>query len=159
VRDKAIAADPTGAAPQTLLLFPICSARDGLRALVETRTDNAAAWRLLSQAEEASSTTQARTAGEGPCVGVSASKHDLKKLAMLREHGSWWDGLGLTPEELSELQCYLRHTLASSRCDRTLRHTRAWLERSRLLSTDSIVQALEERGGHCDCQVLNNVTR
>jgi len=68
-------------------------------------------------------------------------------------------GIGLTPEQLSNLEVSLRETLVSSPCDRTLRHTRAWLEHSRLPGTDRVVQALAERGGNCDCQVLNNVAR
>ena len=148
-------------APDAAAVCCLQRARDDLRALVETETDNAAAWRLLSQAEEALlDYPKARTALEKVlALAVGANKRDLKKLAMLREHGLWWDGLGLTPELLSELEYYLRHTLASSPCDRTVRHTRAWLEHSRLPGTDRVVQALEERGGHCDCQVLSNVAR
>jgi hypothetical protein len=148
-------------APDTAAVSYLQRVRKGLRAIVEAETDNAAAWRLLSQAEEALLVyPKARTALEKVlALGGGANKRDLKKLAMLREHGLWWDGLGLTPEQVSELERYLRYTLASSHCDRTLRHTRAWLEQSRLPGTDRVVQALVERGGRCDCQVLNNVTR
>lgn len=40
-------------------------------------------------------------------------------------------------------------------CDRTQRLTRAFLEREGL-DIEAELAALEERGGHCDCEILFN---
>jgi hypothetical protein len=86
-------------------------------------------------------------------------RRDLKKIALLRECEGWWEGLGLTFAQLAELGDHLARMLPTpSTCDHTLRHTRAWLDRSGLPNLDRIVAALQERGGHCDCEVLRNVT-
>ena len=46
--------------------------------------------------------------------------------------------------------------LEDKECDGSLRLTREFLLRHSL-DEDRIVGWLEERGGHCDCEVLNNV--
>jgi hypothetical protein len=83
---------------------------------------------------------------------------DLKKVALLREREEWWRGLGLTPTQLAELGDDLDRTLAGAPCNHTLYHTRAWLAQSGLAGADQIMQAINERGGYCDCEVLSNVT-
>jgi tetratricopeptide (TPR) repeat protein len=136
-------------------------AREGLRQLVEEQPGNAQAWRLLAQAEEVLlDYRNARLALEKVLALESdADSRDRKKLALLREHEAWWEGLGLTPAQLAELGCYLEMKLSNLRCDRTLRHTRAWLERSGPPNPDQIIQALEDRSGYSDWQVLHNVVR
>ena len=136
-------------------------ARQGLRQVVETAPDNVEAWRLLSQAEEALLDYRlARIALENVLASQARpDRRDLKKLAQLRECEGWWDELGLTPAKLAELSDYLASMLSTaSTCDHTLRHARAWLDRSGLPNLDRIVAALGERGGHCDCEVFRNVT-
>src|SRR5262249_59961459 len=86
-------------------------------------------------------------------------RRDLKKLALLRQHEAWWSGLGLTPMQLVELGRYEETMLAIAPCNHTLRHAQIWLERSGLPNPDQIVRALEDRSGHCDCEVLYNVVR
>ena len=46
--------------------------------------------------------------------------------------------------------------LGEEECDGSLRLTREFLRRSSL-DEDRVVAWLEEQGGHCDCEVLNNV--
>jgi len=136
-------------------------ARNGFRMIVEAQSGNAEAWRLLSQAEEALlGYRHARIALERAIALESRpNRHDLKKLALLREYEAWWDGLGLTPDQLSELQCYLEKTLTASPCNHTMRHTKAWLDHCGRLNAGRIREALERRGGYCDCEVLHNVAR
>jgi tetratricopeptide (TPR) repeat protein len=134
-------------------------ARNGLRMIADQQPENAQAWRLLSQAEEALlDYGDARSAFEKAlALNQRADRRDLKKLAALRECEAWWGGLGLTPLQLAELGRCLEMMLAASPCDHTPRYTRMWLERSGLPNFDHIVRALGNRGGHCDCEVLNNV--
>jgi hypothetical protein len=77
---------------------------------------------------------------------------------VLRERDEWWRGLGLTPTQLAKLGDDLDRTLASAPCNHTLCHTRTWLAQSDLASADQIMQAIKDRGGYCDCEVLTNVT-
>jgi tetratricopeptide (TPR) repeat protein len=136
-------------------------ARNGLRMIADQQPENAQAWRQLSQAAEALlDYGEARAALEKALAlsGV-ADRRDLKKLASLRELEAWWDGLGLTPPQLAELGRCLEKMVFASPCDHTPRHTRMWLEHSGLRNPDQIIRALRDRGGYCDCEVLNNVVR
>ena len=139
----------------------LLQARNGFRLIVEQQAGNAEAWRLLSQAEETLlGYRNARIALERViALEPRPNRRDLKKLALLREHEAWWDGLGLTPEQLSELERYLEQTLSASPCDHTMRHTKMWLDHCGLLNPDRIRESLEHRGGYCDCEILHNVAR
>jgi tetratricopeptide (TPR) repeat protein len=136
-------------------------ARNGFRRIVEEQPGNPEAWRLLSQAEETLlGYRNARIALERViALEPRPNRRDLKKLAQLREYEAWWDGLGLTPEQLCELERHLERTLPASPCDHTMRHTKMWLDHCGLLNPDRIREALEHRGGYCDCEVLQNVAR
>ena len=136
-------------------------ARQGLRLIVETEPGNVDAWRLLSQTEEALLDYRLARIALDKVLASQArpDRRDLKRLALLRECEVWWAGLGLTPTQLAELGDYLASMLPTpSTCDHTLHHTRRWLERSGLSNLDRIVAALQQRGGHCDCEVSRNVT-
>lgn len=72
----------------------------------------------------------------------------------------------LTLAELLELRRDLAERLNTRRsetgellwsCDHTLTHTRAWL-RAHKKPLRANLSAIKERGGHCDCEVLLNVT-
>jgi Protein of unknown function (DUF2695) len=147
--------------PDAAALPYLMQAREGLRRIVEEQPGNAQAWRLLAQAEEVLlDYRSARIALEKVLAFEGGTdRRDVKKLASLREHEAWWGGLGLTPAQLAELGCDLEMKLAGSPCDRTLRHTRTWLEHASLPIPDRVAQALEDCGGHCDCQVLHNIVR
>jgi hypothetical protein len=138
----------------------LCKARDKLRQVVETEPGNVDALRLLSQAEELLlDYGKARIAIETVLkLSSRRDRRDLKKLALLREREEWWRGLGLTPTQLAELGDELDQRLASVPCDHTLSHTQAWLAQSGLAGIDRIIQAIQDRGGYCDCEVLFNVT-
>jgi len=137
----------------------LLSERQGLRMVIRRHPGNAQAWLLLSPAEEAlleyanacSALEQALRLTE------RADRRDLKKLALLREYEAWWDGLGVTPEQLAELGRCLDAELHDCGCDRTLNRTSTWVECSGPPNPDRIMAALVERGGHCDCEVLDNV--
>jgi tetratricopeptide (TPR) repeat protein len=148
-------------APANAAAAYIRQARNGFHLIVEEQPGNAEAWRLLSQAEETLLSYQnARIALERViALEPRPNRRDLKKLALLREYEAWWEGLGLTPEQLSELECYLEKALPASPCDHTMRHTKVWLHARGLLNADRIREALERRGGYCDCEVLHNVAR
>lgn len=148
-------------APADAALPYLQQARHGLRLIAGQHPGNTQAWRLLSQAEEALlDYRNARIALEKVvALEGGADRRDLKKLASLREHEAWWDGLGVTPLQLEDLGRYLENMLSASPCDHTPRHARMWLEHSRLSNPDLIVRALEDRSGYCDCGILNNVVR
>lgn len=57
---------------------------------------------------------------------------------------------------LRKLFDHLDQCLGDEECDGSLRITREFLRRSGMVE-DHVVRWLEEQGGHCDCEVLNNV--
>jgi hypothetical protein len=146
-------------APSPQSLTALLQARNGLRRAVEDEPDNLEAWRLLSQAEEALlNYAEARLLLERVLALVPRpDRRDLKRLALLRECEAWWRGMGLTPTQLAGLGDHLEGTLSGIPCDHTLRITRAWLQQSEVVDPDAITEALRERGGSCDCEVLSNV--
>jgi hypothetical protein len=87
----------------------------------------------------------------------SKDKRDLKRLAVLREGEQTWRELSLSPEQLRGLGSHLEAKLAESPCDHTPRVTRAWLEAQGLAAAGKVLNALRDRGGYCDCEVLTNV--
>lgn len=143
--------------PETAVPY-LSRARHGLRAVTGREPGNAHAWRLLSAAEEALlDYAKACAALEQALRLGGAGRRDLKKLALLREHRAWWDGLGLTPRQLFALRRCLEEELLGSPCDRSLSRTSTWVECAGLPDPDRVMAALVERGGYCDCEVLNNV--
>jgi hypothetical protein len=59
-------------------------------------------------------------------------------------------------ERLKELFDFLDEQLADSDCDDTLRFSREFI-RQHAMEEDQTIQWLQEHGGHCDCEALNNV--
>jgi hypothetical protein len=57
---------------------------------------------------------------------------------------------------LRELFDYLDLQLSNTECDGTLRFTHAYV-RQNAMDKDLTIQWFEQHGGHCDCEVLNNV--
>ena len=57
---------------------------------------------------------------------------------------------------LRELFDDLDQRLGDEECDGSLRLTRQFLRRS-AVPEDRVIRWLEEQGGHCDCEALNNV--
>ena len=84
-----------------------------------------------------------------------ATTPDLKRRVALAAARKFWEGLGLTPAELRSLG----DALVPSRdaCDHTLAATEQWWAASKVAEPAKIIDALRERGGHCDCEVLANV--
>ena len=57
---------------------------------------------------------------------------------------------------LKELFNFLDQQLSSDACDHTFRFTRQFIERN-VLNEDRLMDWSRENGGHCDCEMLNNV--
>jgi hypothetical protein len=81
----------------------------------------------------------------------------VKRLVMLRENEREWSELSRSPEQLAELRGYLDAELERAGCDHTLRDTRKWLAEMGIKNTGRVLDALRNRGGYCDCEVLANV--
>jgi tetratricopeptide (TPR) repeat protein len=136
----------------------LADARDGLRELSAEDPTNAGAWRLLSQAEEALLDYGAAIDAlqRALCLSETRNKRDLKRLALLREALSEWTALPLEPSQLAELGAYLREQALGPE-DRSLRWTRAWLERHDIKNSDEVLRALGRRGAFSDFRVLSNI--
>ena len=67
--------------------------------------------------------------------------------------------LGLYPDQLRELQNWISNSLhgLGIACDHTLVRTREWAA-SAGLDPDAVAKGVAAFGGHCDCEVLWNVT-
>ena len=64
--------------------------------------------------------------------------------------------LPLSKPDLKALFDHVDTRLEAEGCDRTLRHTLAFLEANQL-PRESVVMWLNENGGYCDCEVIANV--
>lgn len=71
----------------------------------------------------------------------------------------------LTAEEVQDLRAAVAEGVQAHEeagelvwtCDHTLTHTRAWLEAHHKPLRENL-RALDAQGGHCDCEVLLNVS-
>lgn len=84
-------------------------------------------------------------------------KDQKKQLRKEREEKDRQDILAkipITRNDLADLFDYLDES--QSDCEHTLAKTKAFLE-SRKIYDDSILKWLAQYGGHCDCEVLDNV--
>jgi hypothetical protein len=92
-------------------------------------------------------------------LSVQKEKKHMKRLALLMQYEYRWTELGLTPSQLEDVGTNLSVKLAENGCDHTLRFTLEWLEGTSRRGTKGFIEALRNRGGFCDCEVLNNVVR
>lgn len=145
--------------PESAAVPFLIEARSGLRDFVRENDTNAEALRLLSQAEECLlNYFAARQSLERAIrLSVQKDKKDMKRLALFMEHENRWTELGLTPSQLEDLGKHLRVKLPESGCDHTLRFTLEWLQGAHDGKRKGVIEALRNRGGFCDCEVLNNV--
>jgi hypothetical protein len=134
-------------------------ARQGLKEYLKENGTNHLAWRLLSQTEECLlNYNHAIYCLQRAMELDKKNQKDLKRLALLTEYSGLWDELKLTPEQLESLGSFLNEKLTAADCDHTLKFTKIWLEESLPNSKISkIIRELQNQGGFCDCEVLNNV--
>jgi len=64
----------------------------------------------------------------------------------------------MTAKELDRLCLWLSEAGMPDRCDGSLRKTRQWLRRRDFLNLNGNVKLIRKLGGHCDCEVLFNVS-
>src|SRR5437588_5591549 len=105
-------------------------ARNGLRLIVEQDADNVEALRLLAQAEECLLNYRQAVAclEQAMSLGVSRSKRDLKRLALLKLALAEWESLPVSPDQLRELGEFLEGAgVADESRGRSLEFTRQWL--------------------------------
>lgn len=144
--------------PEKAALPKIRAALKGLRALVQSHP-SADTWRELALAEEALLHYPAAVVALQKAISLcpQPDRKDLKRLALLREYAVKWENLGLTASALAELGRHLETRLPAEPCDHTNRHTREWLTAHIKQGHAKAIRALENAGGHCDCEVLANV--
>ena len=146
-------------APASAAIPFLLEARAGLRQHIRENDTNTEALRLLSQAEEylLNYAAARQFLERALSLSVQKDKKDLKRLALLKEYEKEWTDLGLTPSQLEDLGTHLSVKLRENGCDHTLRFTMEWLRGASPRKTKGITEALRNRGGFCDCEVLNNV--
>jgi hypothetical protein len=123
---------------------------------------SAEAWRLLSQAEECLLNYRQAVVCLEKAISLSGKrdKRMLKRLALLRESLSEWSALPLTPQQLRNLGEHLIEQGANEEWNgRSLKFTRQWLEAKQFANIEEVLEALSQRGGYTDFQVLYNVVR
>jgi hypothetical protein len=146
-------------APATRALPLLREARTGLRACASAHPEDGEAWRLLSQAEETFLNYRAARESLERAIQASGShdRHDLKKLALLREYEAKWAELSLSPDQLHQLGQFLAGRLSVNACDQSLRLTEQWLHANGVKRAVQVLKALQCQGGYCDCEVFANV--
>ncbi|MEK5389699.1 DUF2695 domain-containing protein [Margalitia sp. FSL K6-0131] len=146
-------------APSKKAVPLLLSARQGLKEFVIENSNNALAWRLLSQAEECLlNYKEAIICQEKTMELGHRERKDLKRLALLKEYGGKWEEINLSPDQLETLWAFLDEMINSEGCDHTHKLTKSWLENNVPKSKISkIIKAMRNQGGFCDCEVLLNV--
>ena len=126
---------------------------------MEEHEGDGEAWRSLFEAEECLLNYAAARHCLEQAMNRSGrrDKKDLKRLALLEECLSEWSKLSLTPSQLEILGTHLRGRLREEVCDHTIRFTREWLQSASIEKPNAVIDALRNRGGFCDCEVLHNV--
>ncbi|WP_440604620.1 DUF2695 domain-containing protein [Bacillus sp. GB_SG_008] len=137
----------------------LLSARQGLKEFVIENSNNALAWRLLSQAEECLlNYNEAVICQEKTLELGGRDRKDLKRLALLKEYSGKWEEINLSPVQLETLGTFLDEMINSKGCDHSHKYTKSWLENNVPKSKISkIIKAMRNQGGFCDCEVLLNV--
>lgn len=147
-------------APAREALPDLKASRDGLFRATEEDPKNAEAWRLLSRAEEALLNYEAAVIclETAMSLDVSHRKPDLKRLCLLKECFAWWDSILLSPGQLRDLGAFLKEAGAGHEMHgRTLEHTRQWLTNNKIPSPDMVIEALAQKGGFTDFQIVHNI--
>jgi hypothetical protein len=80
-------------------------------------------------------------------------KKELRDKAKIEFENS----LPISREKFTQLFDYLDENLYKFGCDDTLTLTFKFLQESEINNIDEIKNWLGEKGGYCDCEVLNNV--
>ena len=91
-------------------------------------------------------------------AGEPRTKKVLKRLALLRESGTFWQDLLLTPAMLRELGFYLERMGVGPQ-HRSLDFTREWLTAHVDKDPERFIAALERQGAFSDFQVLANIVK
>lgn len=148
-------------APSNKSLPYLGKALSGLVQYTRDHPDCADAWRMRSLAEESLLRYGAAVSSLDRALSFSPQRppKDLKRLALLKEYASKWRALMLDPLQLVELGEYLVRTLAIEPCDHRHSQTRKWLENAGVNDAEQVLKAIENFGGYCDCEVLNNVVK
>lgn len=81
------------------------------------------------------------------------TKKDLRARAKIEFETS----LPISREKFIQLFDYLDENLNEFSCDDSLKLTSEFLQENEIKNIDEIKNWLGEKGGYCDCEVLNNV--
>jgi len=81
---------------------------------------------------------------------------ELLKDFKLKEKEAFLNSLPFEKEKFKDLFDFLNVGLGEEECDDTLSLTSKFLREQDLYSENAI-EFLEEQGGYCDCEVLNNI--
>jgi uncharacterized protein (DUF2164 family) len=80
-------------------------------------------------------------------------KKELREKAKLEFEKS----LPISKENFTLLFDFLDEKLGEYYCDDSLKLTKEFLEEYKIVNVEKIENWLQENGGYCDCEVLNNV--
>ena len=80
-------------------------------------------------------------------------KNELREKAKIEFENS----LPISREKFAQLFDFLDEKLGEFDCDDSLKLTTEFLQKNNLVNIDEIENWLQENGGYCDCEVLNNV--
>jgi len=65
--------------------------------------------------------------------------------------------LPLPKETFQKLFDFLDEKLTENNCDDTLKYAEEFFENNNIENSNAVIDFLNENGGYCDCEVLNNV--
>ena len=80
-------------------------------------------------------------------------KRELKEKARLEFESS----LPMSREKFAQLFDFLDEKLSEYNCDDSLKLTEDFLHENKIENLEEIKNWLQENGGYCDCEVLNNI--
>lgn len=67
------------------------------------------------------------------------------------------ESLPLTKETFQKLFDFLDEKLSENNCEDKLKFTEEFFENNKIQNSVDVTEWLDENGGYCDCEVLNNV--
>lgn len=84
-------------------------------------------------------------------------RKQITRALKLQQQQQFEAGLPTTRETFRELFDYLDEQLSQWDCDHSLKMSIHFLQSRQLGNVEVIAEWLRENGGHCDCEVLDNV--
>lgn len=84
-------------------------------------------------------------------------RKEIKKVLREKAKLEFENSLPISRKKFTQLFDFIDKKLCENECDDSLKLTTEFLKENKIDNIDIIQNWLQENGGYCDCEVLNNV--